>query len=63
MGHPMPGCHAADRLAGLHGLFDKADLVGVTPSPLTLGAQHVDLPSRPDFEARLEVKSSACLEG
>lgn len=46
MSHPVPACHAADRLAGLQGLFDKADLLVVTPSPPTLGAQHIVLHSR-----------------
>jgi hypothetical protein len=57
----VPTCHAADRLAGLQGLFDKADLLVVTPSPPTLGAQHIDLHSRRDLKARLKVKSSGRL--
>ncbi|MBB4383132.1 hypothetical protein [Bradyrhizobium sp. SBR1B] len=52
MSHPVPACHHADRLAGLQGLFDKADLLVVTPSPPTLGAQHIDLHSRRDLKAR-----------
>ncbi|WP_236000030.1 hypothetical protein [Bradyrhizobium uaiense] len=36
MSHPVSACHPADRLAGLQGLFDKADLLIVTPSPPTL---------------------------
>lgn len=51
MSHPVPAC-PPDRLAGLQGLFDKADLLVVTPSPPTLGAQHIDLHSRRDLKAR-----------
>jgi len=61
MSHPVPACHPADRLAGLQGLFDKADLLVVTPLPPTLGAQHIDLHSRRDLKARLKVKSSGRL--
>lgn len=61
MSHPVPARHPADRLAGLQGLFDKADLLVVTPSPPTLGAQHIDLHSRRDLKARLKVKSSGRL--
>lgn len=61
MSHPVPTCHAADRLAGLQGLFDKADLLVVIPSPPTLGTQHIDLHSRRDLKARLKVKSSGLL--
>lgn len=55
----MSACHAADRLAGLQGLFDKADLLVVTPSPPTLGAQHIDLHSRRDLKARLRSNPQA----
>lgn len=54
----MPACDAADRLAGLQGLLDKPDLLVVTPSSPTLGAQHIDLHSPRDLKARLKVKSS-----
>ncbi len=57
MSHPVPACHPADRLAGLQGLFDKAHLLVLTPSPPTLGAQHIDLHSRRDLKARVKVKS------
>lgn len=43
--HPVPARDAADRLASLQALFDKANLLVVTPSPPTLGAQHIDLHS------------------
>jgi hypothetical protein len=33
--HPVPARDAADRLASLQGLFDKANLLVVTPSPPT----------------------------
>lgn len=55
----MPARDAADRLASLQGFFDKANLLVVTPSPPTLGAQHIDLHSPGDLKARLKVKSSA----
>src|SRR5207248_152988 len=58
MSHPVPGRDAADRLASLQGLFDKANLLVVTPSSPTLGAQHIDLHSPRDFKARLKAKSS-----
>jgi hypothetical protein len=61
MSHSAPACHPADRLARLQGLFDKADLLVVTPSPPTLSAQHIDLDSRRDLKARLKVKSSGRL--
>src|SRR5262249_10900010 len=59
--HPVPARDAADRLASLQGLFDKANLLVVTPSPPTLGAQHIDLHSPRDLKARLKVKSSGRL--
>ncbi|MET3911304.1 hypothetical protein ABID59_005667 [Bradyrhizobium sp. S3.3.6] len=59
--HPVPARDAADRLASLQGLFDKANLLVVTPSPPTLGAQDIDLHSRRDLKARFKVKSSARL--
>lgn len=58
MSHPVPARDAADRLASLQGLFDKANLLVVTPSPPTLGAQHIDLHSPHDLKARLKAKSS-----
>jgi hypothetical protein len=61
MSHPVRVCHAADGLAGLQGLFDKANLLVVTPSPPTLGAEHIDLHSC-DLKAGLKVKSSGTLE-
>src|SRR5204863_6469635 len=45
----------------LQGLFDKANLLVVTPSPPTLGTQHIDLHSPRDLKARLKVKSSGRL--
>jgi len=59
--HPVPARDAADRLASLQGLFDKANLLVVAPSPPTLGAQHIDLHSPRDLKARLKVKSSGRL--
>lgn len=58
MSHPVPARDAADRLASLQGLFDKANLLVVTPSSPTLGAQHIDLHSPRDLKARLKAKSS-----
>jgi len=57
----VPARDAADRLASLQGLFDKANLLVVAPSPPTLGAQHIDLHSPRDLKARPKVKSSARL--
>ena len=58
----MPARDAADRLAGLQGLLDEAELLlVVTPSPPTLGAQHIDLHSPRDLKARFRVKSSSHL--
>ncbi len=59
MSHPVPACHAADRLVGLQGLFDKADLLVVTPSPPTLGPNHIVLHSRCDLKARLRSNAQA----
>jgi hypothetical protein len=58
MSHPVPARDAADRLASPQGLFDKANLLVVTPSSPTLGAQHIDLHSPRDLKARLKAKSS-----
>ena len=58
MSYPVPARDAADRLASLQGLFDKANLLVVTPSSPTLGAQHIDLHSPRDLKARLKAKSS-----
>ncbi|CDX51594.1 hypothetical protein MPL3365_130551 [Mesorhizobium plurifarium] len=41
----------ADPLAGLEGLFDKPDLLVVTLSPPTLGAQHLTCIPRRDLKA------------
>ncbi|MES5485126.1 hypothetical protein QMZ05_20420 [Bradyrhizobium sp. INPA03-11B] len=49
----MPARDAADCLIGLRGLFDKADLLVVTPSPPAFGAQHINLHSPRDLKARL----------
>lgn len=57
----MPARDAADRLASLQGLFDKANLLVVPPSPPTLGAQHIDLHSPHDLKAKLKVRSSGRL--
>lgn len=57
----MPARDAADRLASLQGLFNKANLPVVTPSPPTRGAQNLDLHSPRDFKAKLKVKSSGRL--
>lgn len=51
--HLVPAHDAADRLASLKCLVDKANLLVVTPSPPTLGAQHIDLHSPRDLKARL----------
>ena len=61
MSHSVPARHAADCLANLQGLFDQANLLVVTPSSPTLGAQHIDLHSPCDLKARLKVKSSGRL--
>ena len=61
MSHPVPARHAADRLANLQGLFDQANLLVITPSSPTLGAQYIDLHSSRDLKARLKVKSSGRL--
>ena len=61
MSHPVPARDAADCLTSLEGLFDKANLLVVTPAPPTLSAQHIDLHSPRDLKARLKVKSSGRL--
>src|SRR5687767_15081088 len=55
---PVSARDPADRLAGLQGLFDTADLLIGTPPTLTLGAQCTDLHSRRDLKAGLKIKSS-----
>jgi hypothetical protein len=52
---------AADRLASLQALFDKANLLVVTLSPPTLGAQHIDLHSPVTLKLDLRSKSSGRL--
>ena len=61
MSHPAPARDAADRLASLQGLSDKANFLVVTPSSPALGAQHIDLHSPRDLKARLKAKSSGRL--
>ncbi|MGY3573027.1 hypothetical protein ACVMB1_000231 [Bradyrhizobium sp. USDA 4504] len=53
MSHPVPACHPRRPSRRAARSLRQANLLVVTPSPPTLGAQHIDLHSQRDLKARL----------